>query len=126
MASSSFLLAYLLSPWRARHPYLLWTALTGALGGVGVEYVVVVAAAAAGRRRGEEGSGREWDEGLGVGLFDEGGFDERDGVVEGEELVNGEDVRARVERFRVLEGLRASVVGVAFAMGVVGIWGDGC
>ena len=38
--------------------------------------------------------------------------------------VNGEEVRGEVERVRRLEGWRARVVGLAFMMGVVGIWGD--
>jgi autophagy-related protein 33 len=43
---------------------------------------------------------------------------------QGEEL-NGEQVRQKVERLQVLESVRAGVTGVAFAMGVVGLWGDG-
>lgn len=42
-----------------------------------------------------------------------------------EEEVNGEAVRARVERWRVTETIRASFAGAAFAMSVVGLWGDG-
>jgi len=33
-------------------------------------------------------------------------------------------VRQAVERMRAVEGVRASVAGAAFAMAVVGIWGD--
>ena len=39
--------------------------------------------------------------------------------------VNGEQVRGAVERFRKAEAWRTGVAGVAFAMGVIGIWGDG-
>lgn len=39
--------------------------------------------------------------------------------------VNGEVVREGVERGRVVEGWKGGVWGVAFLMGVVGIWGDG-
>lgn len=39
--------------------------------------------------------------------------------------VNGEEVGQAVERMRVVEGARAVVSGLAFGMGVVGIWGDG-
>ena len=39
--------------------------------------------------------------------------------------VNGEQVRQTVERMKFTEGVRAAISGVAFAMGVVGIWGDG-
>lgn len=39
--------------------------------------------------------------------------------------VNGEEVRQAVERMKFTEGVRAAVAGVAFAMQVVGVWGDG-
>lgn len=39
--------------------------------------------------------------------------------------VNGEQVRQAVERKRLTEGVKAVFTGVAFAMQVVGIWGDG-
>ena len=39
--------------------------------------------------------------------------------------VNGEEVREKVEGLRRVEGYRAVVEGVAFLVGVVGIWGDG-
>jgi len=34
-------------------------------------------------------------------------------------------VRQAVEQMRAVEGVRAGVAGAAFAMAVVGIWGDG-
>jgi autophagy-related protein 33 len=39
--------------------------------------------------------------------------------------VNGEQVRHAVENMQVTERVRAVVVGLSFAMGVVGMWGDG-
>ncbi|EEP79424.1 predicted protein [Uncinocarpus reesii 1704] len=39
--------------------------------------------------------------------------------------MNGESVRADMEKERKIQKIRAWVVGVAFSMGVVGIWGDG-
>ncbi|KAF2736263.1 hypothetical protein EJ04DRAFT_542624 [Polyplosphaeria fusca] len=83
--------AYLLSPRRLRHPYLLYTSILAFASGPGVDYV----------------------------LGGEGGKE-----VGGEE-VNGEMVRRGVERMRWVEGVRAGVVGTAFGMAVVGIWGDG-
>lgn len=44
---------------------------------------------------------------------------------EGEGMVNGEMVEKRARERQVVEGWRAVVSGVGFAMGVVGIWGDG-
>lgn len=42
-----------------------------------------------------------------------------------EEDVNGEMVEKAVRTRQATEGIRSGILGVAFAMGVVGIWGDG-
>lgn len=39
--------------------------------------------------------------------------------------LNGEEVKEGVKRVRAVEAAKAGVWGVAFLMGVVGIWGDG-
>jgi hypothetical protein len=39
--------------------------------------------------------------------------------------VNGEKVEAEMSRERRVQGVRALVSGIGFAMGIVGIWGDG-
>lgn len=39
--------------------------------------------------------------------------------------MNGEQVRLKVEKLQFVESVRMGVEGVAFAMGIVGIWGDG-
>jgi autophagy-related protein 33 len=39
--------------------------------------------------------------------------------------VNGEQVRQAVERRKLTESIKAVLTGAAFAMQVVGIWGDG-
>jgi len=39
--------------------------------------------------------------------------------------VNGEQVRLAVERKQVVEWVKTGLAGVAFAMQVVGLWGDG-
>lgn len=44
---------------------------------------------------------------------------------EDEGNVNGEKVEAEMSRERRVQGVRALVSGLGFAMGVVGIWGDG-
>ena len=44
---------------------------------------------------------------------------------EGEGSVNGEKVEMEMSRERRVQGIRALVSGLGFAMGVVGIWGDG-
>ncbi|KAL1606482.1 hypothetical protein SLS60_003886 [Paraconiothyrium brasiliense] len=92
--------AYLLSPRRFRHPYLLYTSIFAFISGPGVDYAVA---------------------------FREGKNEQRallDLEAQGDD-VNGEEVRHAVERMKVTEAWRAGISGVAFAMGVVGIWGDG-
>ena len=74
--------AYLLSPRRFRHPYLLYTSLFAFVSGPGVDYAMA---------------------------FREGKNEQR----------------ALLDRMKFTEAVRATISGVAFAMGVVGIWGDG-
>ncbi|KAK7538542.1 uncharacterized protein J3D65DRAFT_332995 [Phyllosticta citribraziliensis] len=91
-AVTSLSLAFILSPARSRHPYLLWTSLVAAAGGA-VDYAL---------KRQEDA------------LRESAGED-----------FNGETVRAGVDKFRIAEGARAVISGLAFTLGVVGIWGDG-
>lgn len=42
-----------------------------------------------------------------------------------QEAINGEIVRRGVERGRKVEAARTGIWGIAFTMGVVGLWGDG-
>jgi autophagy-related protein 33 len=44
---------------------------------------------------------------------------------EGEEDVNGEEVRNAMEGFKLSHTVRFALAGVGFAMSLVGIWGDG-
>jgi hypothetical protein len=41
-----------------------------------------------------------------------------------EEEINGEVVRARAERWRLVESVRGGIAGLAFAMAIVGVWGE--
>lgn len=114
-AVTTFSLAYILSPPRARHPYLFWTAAVVAFGHGGVDYVL--------RKNGGTGTNADDDAAL---RDDASGSGERSWIdIEKGEDVNGEMVRNGVEKYRVAEGARAAISGLAFAMGVVGIWGDG-
>jgi autophagy-related protein 33 len=91
--------AYLISPRRSRHPYLLYTSILAFVSGPGIDYAV------------------SWR-----------GTDEKraalDLQAQGEE-VNGEQVREAVERKKVTESVKATFAGIAFGMAVVGLWGDG-
>jgi autophagy-related protein 33 len=51
-----------------------------------------------------------------------------EGTSEGDEVdeeVNGEEVRTAMEGFKLSQSVRLALSGLAFAMSVVGIWGDG-
>jgi autophagy-related protein 33 len=92
--------AYMLSPPRFRHPYLLYTSIFTFASGPGIDYAVSL----------KEGT----NERRATLNLEAQGDD-----------VNGEQVRQQVERMKFTEGVRAVVGGFAFAMGVIGIWGDG-
>ncbi|CAI6337361.1 unnamed protein product [Periconia digitata] len=91
--------AFVLSPARFRHPYLLYTSIVAFASAPGVEFAMSLGA----------------DKNVPSNLeLEEQGDD-----------VNGEQVRHAVERMRVVETATAGVAGLAFTMGLVGLWGDG-
>ncbi|KAF2714726.1 hypothetical protein K504DRAFT_478118 [Pleomassaria siparia CBS 279.74] len=93
--------AYLLSPRRFRHPYLLYTSLFTFASGAGVDYAIAVLKDGPNQARMELDLEAQGDD------------------------VNGEQVRQTVEKLQFVEQVRTGVAGVAFAMATVGIWGDG-
>jgi len=102
ISSLSLITAYSLASARGKHPYLLWTALVAFLGGQGVEYWYNgFSRFPSLRGNGQDSSFVEVDE------------------------VNGEKVEMEMVRERRVQEIRSLVSGVGFAMGVVGIWGDG-
>ncbi|KAF2144070.1 uncharacterized protein K452DRAFT_306702 [Aplosporella prunicola CBS 121167] len=103
---TSLSLAFVLSPSRARHPYLLWASLVAAAGGA-VDYAL------------------RHDEDALIEEATNGGGEKSWVDVEKGEDVNGEMVRSAMEKFTRAESVRAAISGLAFTMGVVGIWGDG-
>ncbi|KAL9097461.1 MAG: hypothetical protein Q9165_000357 [Trypethelium subeluteriae] len=122
LTSVSFFLAYALSPPTGRHPYLLWVSLLTGAGSSAIDYVFA---------RGERQYGGEMGLGGVEGIAARAGvgndedsedYDREEEALEQE--VNGEQVRGAVERWRWAEGWRSGVVGTAFLMGIVGIWGD--
>jgi autophagy-related protein 33 len=125
ISSTSFFLAYLLSPRSQKHPYLLWTTLFVASSGL-TDYVLKPAARVKTvPKRDRKGKGRQMD-----ASYEVLGTSDRDseGTVSGEEMeeeVNGEEVREQMEGFITGQVVRTVVAGIGFAMSVVGIWGDG-
>ncbi|PSK53179.1 hypothetical protein B9Z65_3379 [Elsinoe australis] len=119
LALLSFNTAYFVAPRRARHPYLLWTSLL-AFGSVAQDVFLVAKSVIAGGPstviQGLRGSEDKKPQGLG----------ESQEWEDVEEMgVNGEIVERRVRRAQNKEITRAVVGGVAFGLGVVGLWGDG-
>ncbi|KAH6625663.1 hypothetical protein C7974DRAFT_396492 [Boeremia exigua] len=92
--------AYLLSPRRLRHPYLLYTSIFAFGSGPAIDYAVSFRSGTNERRTA------------------------LDLEAQGDD-VNGEQVRQAVERKRLTESIKAVFTGLAFGMQVVGIWGDG-
>ncbi|KAK1831851.1 hypothetical protein QBC39DRAFT_350308 [Podospora conica] len=146
LSATSLSLAYLLSPRWSRHPYLVYTSLLvlgarfvvtdfaapylGLAGPPASEYAArraaqqkkdrAAAAAAAARARMEASY-----EVLGSGGSDAHSEGTDEGVLLGEEEVNGEEVRARVHTFLRKQILQTAVTAAGFVVAVVGIWGDG-
>jgi autophagy-related protein 33 len=92
--------AYLLASRRSRHPYLLYTSICAFASGPAIDFAL---------------------------SFREGANEKRirlDLEAQGDE-VNGEQVRQAVEGKQLAESIKAVFAGAAFAMQVVGIWGDG-
>jgi len=129
VSTGSFLLAYLLSPRSQKHPYLLWTALFVA--GSGVTDLVLPAstpkpsaARTQKKKQDRKGKGRQMD-----ASYEVLGHDSHsEGTQSGEEMddeVNGEEVREQMEGFMTSQITRTAIAGLAFAMSVIGIWGDG-
>ncbi|KAL9061490.1 MAG: hypothetical protein Q9162_000021 [Coniocarpon cinnabarinum] len=107
-ATSTYLLAYALSPGR-RHPYLLWTCLAV---GIGASTDVFLS------RRSSDAKKRDPSP---AGKVEEEDYEDVNGSVR----VNGEEVRKSMEGFKLRQAVRAGLSGFAFLLGVVGMWGDG-
>ena len=56
---------------------------------------------------------------------DESGYIELESDSSHDHQVNGEKVELEMARERKVQKVRSWVAGIGFAMGVVGIWGDG-
>ncbi|TVY73461.1 hypothetical protein LSUE1_G005442 [Lachnellula suecica] len=128
ISSSSFFLAYLLSPRSQKHPYLLWTTLFVGASGL-TDFILrptpSAKPASKPRQRDRKGKGRQMD-----ASYEVLGASDRDseGTVSGEEMeddVNGEEVRGQMEGFMMSQLARTAIAGVGFMMSIVGIWGDG-
>jgi autophagy-related protein 33 len=128
LSSTSFLLAYILSPRSHKHPYLLWTSFFIASSSLTDIFLPSTAPqplstqTASTRKVDRKGKGRQMDASYDVlGVSDR----ESEEEIDEDDEVNGEEVRVQMEGFRLGQLIRTAVAGVGFAMSVVGIWGDG-
>lgn len=111
-------MAYLLSPSRLRHPYLLWASLAVGLGWGGEAYASVKRRVPR-KREGTVDADRKSNRAV-----KEGSWTEDEEWVSDEGNVNGEVVREGMNGWRVKQGVKAGVWSVGWAMAVVGLWGD--
>ncbi|KAL8679049.1 MAG: hypothetical protein Q9186_004636 [Xanthomendoza sp. 1 TL-2023] len=116
LSASSLVMAYILSPSRARHPYLLWATLATAVGWGSEAYAKVIGKA---EQKGVVNDKRSKN------MRKEGSWTEDEEWVNEEGNVNGEVVREGMEGWRVKQGIKAGIWGVGWFMAVVGMWGDG-
>jgi autophagy-related protein 33 len=122
LSISALSLAYILSPRRSRHPYLIWTALACGLGAT-PKVVDRIAARVSGSSRSHSSSERSLK--AEEQLSESGVMVGQSSSSEDEEDINGEVVRRAVEKSQVVEQVKTGLWGLGFVMGVVGIWGDG-
>ncbi|EMR64879.1 hypothetical protein UCREL1_8152 [Eutypa lata UCREL1] len=139
VAGSAFLFAFALSPRGFKHPYLLYTSLF-CFGTRLTEYVTPSlfgtptssstsaakkrAALAQARKDKRAARGMEASyEVLGDSHSDKSAISNSDEELD--EEINGEEVRGEVEAFLKNQLVQTAISGIAFAMAVIGIWGDG-
>ncbi|KAL2415364.1 hypothetical protein ABEF91_005120 [Exophiala dermatitidis] len=140
ISSLSLLTAFTLASPRGRHPYLLYTALVAFIGGQGVEYwfngLSRFPSVSSSKRSGRDQTVSATPRGASPGGSDSSGFIEVESRDDGnntsnssssssEDQVNGEKVEMEMTRERKIQKVRSWIAGLGFAMGVIGIWGDG-
>ncbi|KAL1851252.1 hypothetical protein Plec18167_005266 [Paecilomyces lecythidis] len=122
LTNGCILFAYCLSSKRRKHPYLIWMVLTSSIGSFGVDFLF-------NRSKGFVGWTQMVVEDLGLpalaGKKKTTKKEEDLVVVEPATEVNGEIVEQEMEQERKLQRARAWLSGLALAMGIVGLWGDG-
>ncbi|KAJ5094716.1 hypothetical protein N7456_010577 [Penicillium angulare] len=119
LTNTCLLFAYTISSPRRRHPYMVWMYVASTLSSYGLDLFF-------NRHLGF----KNWalitiqdTTGLSLGGQSQNKKDE-DLVVIEDENVNGESVQREMDRERRLQRARTWVAGIAFSMGIVGLWGD--
>lgn len=109
LSISAYTIAYAFAPRSGRHPYLLWTGLTVAMG-AGADYFLSA----------RDQYLREKERGKPRSKVEEDDYEDVNGSVR----FNGEEVRKAVEGWQGRELVKCAFSGAAFCMGTVGIFGD--
>ncbi|KAI9904807.1 hypothetical protein N3K66_001336 [Trichothecium roseum] len=126
LSAGSLLLSFALSPGSARHPYLLYTSVLAVASGVAPALLPAppkaAAAGAPKQKKPRKLPTRSMEASYEV-LGDVPG--EEPVSEEDEGVVNGEEVRAEVDGVAKGFLVRTGVSALAFAMAVMGVWGDG-
>ncbi|KAK2600285.1 hypothetical protein QQS21_005004 [Conoideocrella luteorostrata] len=122
LASAPLFLSFILSPRRARHPYLLYTSVIAVLSTVVPRLLPQPAPRPAATPRAKKPSTRAKMEASYEVLGDV-----HSEAASEEEIddINGEEVRAQVESLSRGYFARTGLAALGFAMAVVGLWGDG-
>jgi autophagy-related protein 33 len=128
ISSLSLITAFTLASPRGRHPYLLWTALVSFIGGQGVEYWFNgFSRFPSWGLRSRSSTNRRVAAVRGPSPLpsDDSGYIEVESDSSDDQQVNGEKVELEMTRERKVQKVRSWIAGIGFAMGIVGIWGDG-
>ncbi|RDW84966.1 hypothetical protein BP6252_02556 [Coleophoma cylindrospora] len=128
LSSSSFLLAYFLSPRSQKHPYLLWTTILVGLAGTSDLFLPASTRQKSITLPKQQRAKTSKNSRHMEASYEVLGDSNSEGTVSGEEMddeVNGEEVKVALEGFLVNQAVKTIIAGIGFAMSVVGIWGDG-
>lgn len=124
LASAPLLLSFALSPRSSRHPYLVYTALLAVLSTAAPS--LLPAPAPAPRPHSTAAAKKPSPRARMEASYEVVGDAHSEPASEEDaESVNGEEVRSEVESLARGFVVRTGLSALAFAMGVVGIWGDG-
>ncbi|KAG6005266.1 hypothetical protein E4U21_000303 [Claviceps maximensis] len=127
LASAPLLLCFVLSPRRARHPYLLYTSTLAMLSMLVPRLMAQPSSGLAVATNAQKAARKPSPPRVGMEASYEVLGDVHSEAASEEEVeeVNGEEVRAQVDALSRGYLARTGLAALGFAMAVVGLWGDG-
>jgi len=120
LSNTCLFIAYTISPPRRKHPYLVWMYVASTVSSFGLDLFF-------NRHMGLKNwllSVIQDTTGLSLGTQSPIKKDDDLVVIESDEDVNGESVQREMDQERRLQRARTWLAGIAFSMGIVGLWGD--